>query len=430
MLGCFFWALNFCLKTHRFENQLACSNLPSPGPSMQAADPEAARPFVGKDHLLASRHWREVTQGRHLIEMFRSLPAWGTETGSHLFFSFLSWQEPSLPSYLAPASWYHLHAHPLPCSRAPVATQPSGGSSQAQSFSLSSQERNSFCTPHKAPQLLRPASERWALKAPGFQNQQACNHGTQRPVVKGKWLLKSTWTLTHHRTQHRSETVWKVPRFYVKKVHLLILRCWPKRQGPAGILSGDGSSWVPSLSSRCTALQSTNISQRGTFTPVWCPGFCGCHPGGIPLECVALKARGLVLLGLWNYDIRRDGSWQTTTPREPDNRLTHIPQSFQERAYLLVWELWPEGQDSRLALVEEPMEGLSGNSGGWRMQSVPSPADQHLPGPCLVPQFLQLLSGDTPTSLVMVARGLMFAGSEGLWPMEKRVLTPSGHSKK
>lgn len=48
-------------------------------------------------------------------------------------------------------------------------------------------------------------------------------------------------------------------------------------------------------------------------------------PRGIPLECLAPKARGLVFLGLWHYDIWRDGSWQTTTPREPDNRLRHTP---------------------------------------------------------------------------------------------------------
>ena len=119
-------------------------------------------------------------------------------------------------------------------------------------------------------------------------------------------------------------------------------------------------------------------------------------PRGLPLECLALEARGLVFLGLWNYDIWRDSSWQTTTPRGPDSKQTHS-QSFQERGYLLVWGLWPKGQDSCLAHLEEPLEGLSGNSGSWRMQSLPSPAGQHLPEACLVPQCLQLLSGGTPT---------------------------------
>ena len=157
------------------------------------------------------------------------------------------------------------------------------------------------------------------------------------------------------------------------------------------------------LSLHCTSEHQCLL--EGNFYPCLVSWVLWLPPRGIPLECVALKARGLVFLGLWNYDIWRDGSWQTTTPRVPDNRLRHIPQSFQERAYMLVWELWPEGQDSRLARVEEPMEGLSGNSRGWRMQLLPSPAGRHLPEPCLVPQFLQLLSGDTPTSLVMVARG-------------------------
>ena len=76
-------------------------------------------PFGGKDHLLASRHWREVIQGRHLIWNVQEPAYLGNRDWQPSFF-FLSWQEPSLPSYLTPASWYHLHAHPLPCSRAPA----------------------------------------------------------------------------------------------------------------------------------------------------------------------------------------------------------------------------------------------------------------------------------------------------------------------
>ena len=29
-------------------------------------------------------------------------------------------------------------------------------------------------------------------------------------------------------------------------------------------------------------LQNANISQRGAFPRVWCPGFCNCLPGDVP----------------------------------------------------------------------------------------------------------------------------------------------------
>lgn len=45
-----------------------------------------------------------------------------------------------------------------------------------------------------------------------------------------------------------------------------------------------------------------------------------------------------------------------------DRRLKHTISLSKKEAYLLVQDLWPEGQDSDLALME-PMEGLSGNRG-------------------------------------------------------------------
>lgn len=58
-------------------------------------------------------------------------------------------------------------------------------------------------------------------------------------------------------------------------------------------------------------------------------------PRGLPLECLALEARGLVFLGLWNYDIWRDSSWQTTTLREPDSKLRHTPSLSKKGAICL-----------------------------------------------------------------------------------------------
>lgn len=116
------------------------------------------------------------------------------------------------------------------------------------------------------------------------------------------------------------------------------------------------------------------------------------------LECLfGLEAMGLIFLGLWNCDIWRDSSWQTTTPREPDSRLRHTPSLSKNGAIYCPGSFGLSGRITVWLALEEPMEGCQETveAGGCSCCLLQPSAD--LPEPCLVPQCLQLLSGGTPT---------------------------------
>lgn len=65
-----------------------------------------------------------------------------------------------------------------------------------------------------------------------------------------------------------------------------------------------------------------------------------------------------------------DSSWQTTAPRALHRQQaeTHLSLSNKE-AYLLVQNLWPDGQASALPHLQWPTELLPGNGGWWRQSS-------------------------------------------------------------
>lgn len=89
---------------------------------------------------------------------------------------------------------------------------------------------------HQAPHpwgLCREMSP----KTPGFENKGACVQET------GNWD-SSLKGLEHRLAQEPSTKaeVWKAPKLYVKEIHLLILKCLLKGQGPDGTLSRDGGT--------------------------------------------------------------------------------------------------------------------------------------------------------------------------------------------
>lgn len=131
--------------------------------------------------------------------------------------------------------------------------------------------------------------------------------------------------------------VWKVSRFYRKKIYLLILKCELERQRPVGTLSRDGSWWVPFLCPPCTALQSTSIYWRGAFTHVWYPAFCGCYPEDSPWllgfggqgTCVPVSHGAVTFEEIVLGKLLLPGHWT-------HHRLKHIPSLSKKKAYFLV----------------------------------------------------------------------------------------------
>ena len=70
------------------------------------------------------------------------------------------------------------------------------------------------------------------------------------------------------------------------------------------------------------------------------------------LDCLALVTRGACVpesqgtITIENY-------WHVTTPRalHKQEAETHTPYLFMKKVYLLILELWPEGQASGLAYI-------------------------------------------------------------------------------
>lgn len=105
-----------------------------------------------------------------------------------------------------------------------------------------------------------------------------------------------------------------------------------------------------SFCSPSAVLQSTSISRRGVLTHIWYPNFVAAAQG-IPLDLLALVARGACVP--WSH--RNITIEETVLGRLPspglctDSRLKHTPGLSMKEAYLLILELWPQGQASDLA---------------------------------------------------------------------------------
>ena len=120
------------------------------------------------------------------------------------------------------------------------------------------------------------------------------------------------------------------------------IKCWPGSRHPAEH-THLGVCWNTLQGQRVSAILACSLCQTSDHQYLLnrckymglVPLFLWLPPRGLPLECLALEARGLVFLGLWNYDIWRDSSWQTTTLREPDSKLRHTPSLSKKGAICL-----------------------------------------------------------------------------------------------
>lgn len=88
---------------------------------------------------------------------------------------------------------------------------------------------------------------------------------------------------------------------------------------------------------------------------------------GTPLDCLALEASGrggryLHLWVPWECNNQKNSSWQTPPPRVLHRQQIETHPSLPgKEAYLLILEVWLEGQASGLVHLEEPTEELPGN---------------------------------------------------------------------
>lgn len=191
---------------------------------------------------------------------------------------------------------------------------------------------------------------------------------------------KDSTRVTCHQPQHRSSP-WVSPRFYVKEVHLLILKHWLEGRGPVRTLSGveaGGYSalplpcwgwWAPSFPSSPKAMvfrpllsSRAPVSPEGSFylhvLPwfcIWCPGFSSCRRQTL-LDCLAQGWEGEGALHPWipwGCNNWRDNSCQTTTPKALCRQQTEIhPGSFWGRGSF-VWpraSAWKAGFRSGMPL--------------------------------------------------------------------------------
>ena len=135
--------------------------------------------------------------------------------------------------------------------------------------------------------------------------------------------------LTCTRAQHRSSAL-KAPGLYVKETISLILKQWPKEQGPAGIaLQGWRLVDTIFLLPLCRFMFGDPVFMFATQRT--------------PLDHLALAVRGACVPG--SHGTVTIG--ETVLGRLPlsghhtDSWLKHIPSLSENVAYLFVQEFWP-----------------------------------------------------------------------------------------